>query len=681
MKAMRQHKKWMALLALVFVFAACKGESPTAPPPGGGTGGGGTTTPPTTSLSLTASNGNPVVDSVVLITANVTQNGAPAPNGTAVEFVTDAGTFSATSIVTSLLRTTTNGIATVELRSTVAGPIHVQATVGSVSRTVTVTFKVGDVVPPPTSTAPTITSVTPGIGVPAGGQRIHILGKNFKDPVRVLFDVGGPLPVEALVISSSATDIEVFTPSVNLGAGQQLASDVIVITEAGSVNEQRASLADAFTFRNEQLTPIVSTTSPVSGPVTGGTRVTIFGEGFQAPVQVLFGSAEARVLAPIEFNQIIVETPAARDTSGTGSGTVVGPVPVTVRNINSQREVTLADGFHYVAAVDITSFRPVQGPATGGTDVVIDGIGFLPGAVVIIGGVRATPLQVTGTRILARTNALPSPCEGANGGITVRNPDNGDSNTFTDELFTYIGIPPAITSVVPNPGVAGGAVSVTVRDPGVGALGSADIRFNVNGRTVIPSPDHITVGSGTQAFSVTLPLTGITFPTVACDAGGGLIGTQLGAAELPLTFQNTTNGCDASSTIEVLPPASLPNPCVPPSPQATVTNPASTACPGLAFGDDSVAAAGGSTLNITVTNSASPGSANLVISTATISGNPDFTVDSSGLPASVPPGGQVDIPVTFAATTTGARQASVRLTTNDPARPIINVCVSGNGVP
>src|SRR6185436_16423043 len=135
----------------------------------------------------------------------------------------------------------------------------------------------------------------------------------------------------AFVVATSDSTIDVLTPAFDVGVAQQFISDIIVITEAGSVREQRATSTGAFTFRNEVLTPRVTTATPNSGPVTGGTRVTIIGDGFQAPVQVLFGAAEARVIT-VDFNQIIVESPAARGTSDTGSGTVTGPVTITVRN-------------------------------------------------------------------------------------------------------------------------------------------------------------------------------------------------------------------------------------------------------------------------------------------------------------------------------------------------------------
>ncbi len=679
MKAMRQQKSWMALLALLFLFASCKGESPTAPPTS--TSGPGPTPSTGTTVTLTASNANPVVDSVVLITAAVTINGQPAPDGTAVEFASTGGSFSATEIVTSVLRTTTNGIATVQLRSTVAGSIRVQAAVGSVSRTVDVLFRLDPTPPLPETPVPTITSVTPNIGLPSGGERILIVGKNFKEPVRVLFNTGAALPVEAFVVSRTDTAIEVLTPSVNLGAGQQLISDIIVITQAGTASEARAELADSFTFRNDVLTPRIGTATPNSGPVTGGTRVTIFGDGFQSPVQVLFGAAEARVVT-IEFSQIIVESPAARDTSDNGSGTVTGPVSITVRNINSGTETTLGAGFRYVAAMDITSFRPLLGPATGGTDVVIDGIGFLSPVDVTIAGVRAVVLQVTGTRLLVRTGPLPSSCTGASGSILVTNVNNGDFEDFSAESFTYIPVLPMITSTSPDPAVPGESLTVTVRDPGLGPLGAADIRFDVGGRTLIPNPDRITTGAGIQAFSMSLPLTGFTFPTVACDAGGGLIGTRLGDAEVDLTFRNLSNSCSTSTTIFVTLPPGVANPCVPPPPQATVTNPANTSCPGLDFGDVDVDA-GATTRNITIANTAPPGSANLVFPAPTLTSGTAFSIGTppGGYPVSVAPGGSVNIPVSFDPAVVGIDQGNVRITTNDPARPTINVCVTGNGIP
>src|SRR5579859_5891743 len=82
---MRQRKILFAVFALLLLFAACKGESPTSPtttPPTTGTTG--TTTPPAgASVVVTTSNANPAVNALVTITATVTQNGSSEEKGTA----------------------------------------------------------------------------------------------------------------------------------------------------------------------------------------------------------------------------------------------------------------------------------------------------------------------------------------------------------------------------------------------------------------------------------------------------------------------------------------------------------------------------------------------------------------------------------------------------------------------
>jgi hypothetical protein len=678
MTTMKQRKTSIALVALLLILGACKGESPTAPAPGSGIPpGNGGTTPPTTgvSMSLTASNASPVVDSTVTVTAVVTQDGANVPNGTAVEFKSSGGGLDGTT-ATTLIKTTTNGVATVTLTSTVAGAVTVQATVANVTRSLTVTFGTTPQQPPPVSTAPSITSVSPAIGVPAGGQTIRITGKNFKEPVRVLFDLGGPLPVEGFVVGRTDTTIDVITPGVNLGAGQQLIADITVITQAGTANEQRVSVDDAFTFRLEQLTPRFTTATPNSGPVTGGTMVSILGDGFQAPVQVLFGAAEARVVT-VDFSRIVVETPSARDTTPNGSETFTGPVDITIKNLNSQTSVVGTGGFRYIAAMDITSVHPNTGPATGGTDITIDGIGFLAPVDVFVGGQRATVLRVSGSQILARTVALPSPCSPGGGDIEVTNVNNGDTATYgsaAGELgFSFLAINPFITSASPAGGVTpGGSVTVVIRDPGVGPFGSADIRFTMLSRTLIPNPSSITNGTGSTSFTVVTPTTGFVFPTVACTISPGVNGTQLGSVEVPLTFNNLSTSCSDSTTVRINPPG--PNACTQPPPSAVVTAPASTACPGLQMG--SVTAASGSTVGtITVRNAGETGAATLTVTPS--SNNGEFAV--SGAAVSVPAGGTRDITVTFDPSATGARTGTITLTTNDPANPTIVVCVTGTG--
>lgn len=671
MNTMRNSKLLFALFALMLILGACKGESPTAPPTGGGGGGGGPQ-PNTFDMTLTASNASPVVDSTSVITATVTLNGSPAPDGTAVEFVSSGGAIDGEG--TSIIKTTTNGVASVTLTATVAGAVTVNAVVANVSRSVIVTFRSATVPPVPPVTTPSIESVTPAIGRPQGGEVIRITGKNFKAPVRVLFDTGGALPLEAFVVSVTDTVIEVLSPAVDLGSGQQLPVDIIVITQAGTATEARVERSAAFTFRNEQLTPVINTASPNSGPVTGGTRVTIFGEGFQAPVQVLFGTAEARVIN-VDFSQIIVEAPAARDTSPDGSGAVVGPVDVTVRNIESGTEDVMPGGFSYKAAMAITAAGPGAGPYTGGTRIEIDGIGFVAPVSVVVrtgeGDIALQPLNVSGTRITALTPGIAvEDCESVEGPIIVTNIVNGDQAEGPG--FRFVVPRPAIVNIRPaNPADPvvneGDNLLVTVINAQPGDV----VRFMIEDATVFPSGETFDPATGTVTYTVAIPVN-LEFPTEACTLNGAE-----GEIEVPLTadvaYENATTGCE-----DIVEDALVITPTDPvcgadPAPNAEVSFTANTA--GCA---DAGSAAIGSSTSTTITFN-NTGTATLSVTAGAPAGTnaTDFTVTPPS--RTVAPGASGTFTVTATPTGTGTRNATVTFTTNDPDNTSISLCLQATG--
>ena len=682
MKVLRQRKYMFALLALLVVFAACKGESPTAPTPTGGTSGGGTTgggtTPPVgATITLTVSNASPLVNSTSVITATVTVNGNPVPNGTAVEFDTTLGTFQDTGSAVTI-RTTTNGVATAVLTSATAGTAKVTAIVNNVSKSTNVVFQATSAPPGPTTpTAPTITAVTPGFGLATGGETITIVGTNFRSPVRVLFDFGGGVVKEGFVCSTcvTPTTITVVTPKVDLGAGQTLPATVTVINEAGTTSEARVSAPTQFTFRVAQLTPVLTTVSPDSGPIGGGTRITIFGSGFEAPVQVSFSKttafAQMQVIS-VTFNQIIAITPTARDVNPDGSGVLVGPVDLRVININSNKTATLTAAFRYTPAMQITGARPLAGTALGGTDVTIDGIGFDPPVDVFIGGVLAQTLRVSGTQILARTSPLAIPCANTSGPITVTNINNGDT-AQSPVSFGYIGVAPLITAVSGGPFFPGSTLTATVQDPGIGPLGTALLQFAVNGQKLTPTPNRIAVGTGAQTFTMVIPTTGFTFPTIACTTAALTPGTQLGPIAVDLAFTNLTTGCNntLSGGVTLNPPG--PNTCQQP-PTAVVT-PASPACAVA----PPVAAAGAATTTATITIANAPSSRDLVVSAPAVTCvNATCTIAPLGS-TTIPGGTSANFTVTIDPTAAGVVTGTATFGTNDPTKNTVSTCITSSG--
>jgi hypothetical protein len=77
------------------------------------------------------------------------------------------------------------------------------------------------------------------------------------------------------------------------------------------------------------------------------------------------------------------------------------------------------------------------------------------------------------------------------------------------------------------------------------------------------------------------------------------------------------------------------------------------------------------------------GTANLMVSSVTVSGNPDFSVDatSPGTPFTVPPGGSTNVVVRYTPSGTGADIGQLSITSNDSDEGTVNVTLSGTGTP
>jgi hypothetical protein len=554
MKQTKQRFILLALTALLVLFAGCKGESPTAPPPvtgtSGGTGSGSGTPPPVgASLTLTASNTAPFTSSTSTLTATVTQNNAPVPNGTAVEFVTATPSANFTDTPdnpTTIIRTTTAGVAKVTVTSSVAGAVVVTATVNNVTKSITLNFQDPVFPPPPPSTAPTISSVNPATGLPTGNQSVVITGTNFRAPVRVLFDPGsGQAAKDAFSTSVTPTSITVITPAFDLGVSQQLVVSITVIVEAGAPTEQRVTKAAAFTYTAPVLTPVFRALSPTSGPIDGGTRVTITGDAFEAPLQVFFGSAQAQVLS-VTFHSIDVMSPTARDTNPNGSGVVTGPVDLKIVDVNSGKSVVAPGAFRYVNKAQITAITPDQGPFTGGTRFTIDGSGFVAPTTVYLDGIAASVIKVTATEITGISNGIAvTSCADSTGPIVVTNVDNGDSATApTNWIFRVI--KPAIVGVTTTSVVAGGNASVTVAN----AVGLARITIGGLGASILSQTDN---GNGTTTFLIQVPST-LVLSTQTC-AGTSSTAQQPTAFDVTYTSLTTTCTDTLTKGLTVSPPA------------------------------------------------------------------------------------------------------------------------------
>jgi len=308
--------------------------------------------------------------------------------------------------------------------------------------------------------AATVSSVSPNTGSPAGGTAVTIAGTNFAAGATVTF--GAAAATNVVVVSG--TEITATTPAGSAGAV------TVTVTNSNGLN---GTVANAFSYVEA---PTVSSVSPNSGSMAGGTAVTITGMNFAAGATVTFGSTAAANVSVVNGTTITATTPAG----------IAGAVTVTVTL--SLQSGTLVSGFSYVVGPTVSGVAPNNGPAAGGTAVTITGTNFAAGATVTFGATAATNVVVVNSTSITATTPT-----GSAGAAAVTVTVNGQSGGLTNG-FTYI-VPPTVSSVSPNSGSTLGGTAVTITGTNFGA--AATVAFGVAAAT------SVVVVSGTQIIATT----------------------------------------------------------------------------------------------------------------------------------------------------------------------------------
>ena len=232
--------------------------------------------------------------------------------------------------------------------------------------------------------------------------------------------------------------------------------------------------------------PTISSISPPTGSVNGGTVVTISGTGFSSNATVKFGGVSATN----------VNVPNSTSITATAPAHAAGKVDVVVTNSDGQA-ATLAQGFTFsIPAPTITNVSPATGSTIGGTAITITGTGFQSGATVTIGGVPATDVTfVSTTSITARTPLGPA-TEQLNADVVVTNPDS--TKATATGAFVYFLPPLAVVSVTPNTtvplGTSGaGPVVVTIFGAGFTTALSSSVTVGGVAATSVQVIDPVTL--------------------------------------------------------------------------------------------------------------------------------------------------------------------------------------------
>jgi hypothetical protein len=351
---------------------------------------------------------------VLPVVTGVSPASGPVAGGTSVT-ITGTG-FTGTTAVSFGGVAATNVVVNSATSITATSPAHA---VGAVNVRVTTAAGQSAVVTPADQFTyvafPMVSGVSPVSGPPAGGTSVTITGSGFTGATVVTF--GGVSATNVVV--NSDTSVTATSP-----AHAAATTNVRVTTPVG----QSAVVTpdDQFTYSSAPVLPVVSVVSPASGPLAGGSGVTVTGSGFTAASSVAFGGVAAESVSFVSSSELDVTSPAH----------AAGMTNVRVTTKAGQSAVVTADQFTYAPAPKITKLSPKSGPAAGATSVTITGTGFTPDATVSFGAANAATsvTYVSSTELIAVSPPHAVTSNGVNVTVTT---GSGTSAVVTADQYKY----------------------------------------------------------------------------------------------------------------------------------------------------------------------------------------------------------------------------------------------------
>jgi hypothetical protein len=223
-----------------------------------------------------------------------------------------------------------------------------------------------------------ITGVSPKYGPIDGGMAITVNGSGFQRGGSE-FSFSGT-PARSFNCHGSDTVCQVVTPAHSAGTAD-------ITLGPGSPTP-----SDRYTYQF----PTVSNISPLIGPTTGGTRVTLYGSGLSPNMTVKFGGTVAdqkTISCSSDDNSCTVTSPAYITSTVVGCSVcaanarpngITGPLPpsgvasvlisVVINNVTSRPLVN--DEFTYAIFPEVHGISPLSGPRAGNIKVTVTGANF-----------------------------------------------------------------------------------------------------------------------------------------------------------------------------------------------------------------------------------------------------------------------------------------------------------------
>lgn len=243
----------------------------------------------------------------------------------------------------------------------------------------------------------------------------------------------------------------------------------------------------------------VADVQPASGPLYGGTAITITGSGFNASATVYVDGNTATNVVVVNSTTITAVTP---------DGYTEGPVDVDVETTNDY--FSFPGAFTYVAPT-IDAVVPSEGSIIGGTAVTISGTLFTDGMLLTFDGNPALNVTVVDANTITATTP-----EGYGEGTVSVDIEYLSSFATLPAGFTYR--QPRIDSITPATGSVNGGTAVTL----AGAYFANDVTLDFDG---IPATGVTFVDSATVTAVTPPGVSGQVLVDLSIGGGTGYTST------------------------------------------------------------------------------------------------------------------------------------------------------------
>ena len=221
---------------------------------------------------------------------------------------------------------------------------------------------------------PVIFNVTPAFGSPVGGNTITITGAGFTPTAQVSFGTS----VAASVHYVSSSTLQVVTPAHAVGT----TSIVVAMNGVGSVSSP-------VNFEFKPLAPVITSVTPGTSVITGGTVIQIVGENFAPDITVTLDGAPIGVQS-VTPHELTFSTPAH----------AAGAVKLVIANPGLP-SVTWTSDLVYILPISVTPPSVTKAWTSGGLKVKVSGENFAAGVTVTVQGIAATNVLVVDPKTLS----------------------------------------------------------------------------------------------------------------------------------------------------------------------------------------------------------------------------------------------------------------------------------------